>query len=410
MREGWEEMKMVEACEILTCGVASTPKYVDESIGVPFLSAQNVREGEVVLDKFRYISKEFHEHLTKKNKPHKGDILYSRVGAKYGEAGVVEHDFEFSVYVSLTLMRPKNELFNNYFFKYYLNSPRIKDLAKKSISSSGVPNLNVKSVREFPVPTPPLQQQQQIVALLDKAFKAIDQAKANIEKNIANAKELFQSKLNDIFSQKGKGWEEKSLGEVCDKTKNIKWQEHTNETFEYIDLSSVCRESLSVTETTTVDEKNAPSRARKLINFGDVIFATTRPTLKRATIIDKEFSGQICSTGYVVLRPNKNISSEWIFYYLLTSNFMDRMESLQRGASYPAVSDNDVKGSVLSIPLNKEDEKRNVILMKGLREGTNDLISSYQQKLGSLEELKKSILQKAFAGELTNKGVEILID
>tara|TARA_B110001452_G_C15199923_1_gene416475 strand:+ start:708 stop:1262 length:555 start_codon:yes stop_codon:yes gene_type:complete len=103
--DSWDEMKMVDACKILTCGVASTPKYVDEEIGIPFLSAQNVRDGEVVLNKYKYISKEFHEKLTSKNKPTKGDLLYSRVGAKYGEAGVVEHNFEFSVYVSVTLIR-----------------------------------------------------------------------------------------------------------------------------------------------------------------------------------------------------------------------------------------------------------------------------------------------------------------
>ena len=69
MKQGWEEIKMVDACEILTCGVASTPTYVDEKIGVPFLSAQNVRDGEVVLDKYSFISKEFHQKLTSKNKP-----------------------------------------------------------------------------------------------------------------------------------------------------------------------------------------------------------------------------------------------------------------------------------------------------------------------------------------------------
>ena len=93
----------------------------------------------------------------------KGDILYSRVGAKFEEAGVVEHDFDFSVYVSLTLIRPIAEKINNYFFKYYLNSPIVKGLAKKSISSSGVPNLNVNDVREFPVKYPSLAMQKQIV-------------------------------------------------------------------------------------------------------------------------------------------------------------------------------------------------------------------------------------------------------
>ena len=112
----WKEILLEDACDILTCGVASTPKYVDEKEGVPFLSAQNVKDGQINLEKYNYVSKDFHEHLTKKNKPRKGDILYSRVGAKYGEAAIVDFDFEFSVYVSLTLIRPKSEIFNNEFF------------------------------------------------------------------------------------------------------------------------------------------------------------------------------------------------------------------------------------------------------------------------------------------------------
>lgn len=149
--EGWVESTLDNVCDLITCGVAATPKYVDEAVGVPFLSAQNVRDGEVVLDKYRHISKDFHRELTKKNKPAKGDVLYSRVGSKFGEAGVAEHDFEFSVYVSLTLIKPKPEILNSYFLKHYLNSAFVKSIALKSISSSGVPNLNVKDVRQFPI-------------------------------------------------------------------------------------------------------------------------------------------------------------------------------------------------------------------------------------------------------------------
>lgn len=267
--------------------------------------------------------------------------------------------------------------------------------------------LKVGMIKDMPIPIPPLEEQKQIVVILDKAFTAIDQAKANISTNIENAKELFQSKLNAIFSQKGDGWEENTLGEVCKKTKNIKWQDFSNEEFEYVDLSSVSRETLSVTETATVNKENAPSRAKKIILEGDVIFATTRPTLRRATIIKEDLSGNLCSTGYVVLRPKENISSDWIFFYLLTSKFMDRMESLQRGASYPAVSDNDVKGSKLSVPISTLEEKKNILIMNNLQENTNFLINNYINKLNDLEDLKKSILQKAFAGELTENVIAI---
>jgi len=198
--DGWETEKMVEVCSIITCGVASTPKYVDASVGIPFLSAQNVKNGEVVLDKYKFISREFHEKLTKNNKPTKGDILYSRVGAKYGEAGVVEHDFDFSVYVSLTLIRPIFEKLNNYFLKYYLISPVIKSLAKKSIQSSGVPNLNVKDVREFPATYPSLEKQHQIVNQIETLLVEIKKIENIYQQKIKDLRELKKSVLQKAFN------------------------------------------------------------------------------------------------------------------------------------------------------------------------------------------------------------------
>lgn len=198
--EGWEEDRMVNVCSILTCGVASTPKYVDEAVGVPFLSAQNVRNGRVVLDKFRCISKEFHEHLTKKNKPRRGDILYSRVGAKFGEAGVVEHDFEFSVYVSVTLIRPLPEIINNYYLKYYLNSPIIKNLAKSSITSSGVPNLNVNTVRDFPVFYPSIEKQLNYIEEIQRLETIKLRLLEKFEQKLTNLEDLKKSLLEQAFA------------------------------------------------------------------------------------------------------------------------------------------------------------------------------------------------------------------
>lgn len=196
----WEEAKLVEMCSLITCGVASTPKYVDESEGVAFLSAQNVRNGEVVLDKYRYISKEFHKELTKKNKPEKGDILYSRVGSKFGEAGVVEHEFEFSVYVSVTLIKPIPNKLDSYFLKHYLNSPHVKSLALKSITSSGVPNLNVKDVRLFPIKYPTISKQHEIVGHINDMRRETQRLEEIYLQKLNALEELKKSILNQAFS------------------------------------------------------------------------------------------------------------------------------------------------------------------------------------------------------------------
>jgi len=126
--KNWVNRKLDEVCELITCGVAARPEYVED--GIPFLSAKNVKEGQIIWSGYNYISEKTHKELTKNNKPLLGDILYTRVGS-YGEAAVVEDDYEFSVFVSLTLIKVDKKVLNNYFLKHYLNSDFVKRLAKK---------------------------------------------------------------------------------------------------------------------------------------------------------------------------------------------------------------------------------------------------------------------------------------
>jgi type I restriction enzyme S subunit len=397
MREGWDIKTLGEIGKVSMC--KRILKKQTSPIGdIPFYKIGTF--GKIPN---AFISKEvYKEYLSKYSFPKKGDILLSASGTIGRRVIYDGKPAYFQDSNIVWIANNEEKVLNEYLYKFY---SFCNWNPSRGATISRLYNDDLRRIRvSFPKS---LEEQKQIVEILDKAFIAIDQAKANIEKNIANAKELFQSKLNAIFSQKGYGWEEKTLREVCEKTTNIKWQDYPNKEFEYVDLSSVSRESLTITETTLVNKENAPSRARKIINVGDVIFATTRPTLKRATIIDEELSGNLCSTGFVVLRPNDNITTDWIFFYLLTTIFMDRMESLQRGASYPAVSDNDVKGSKLSIPISRLEEKKNIETMNNLQVNINDLVFQFQQKLKDLEELKKSILQKAFSGELTQKEVVV---
>jgi type I restriction enzyme, S subunit len=87
MKSGWQIKTLVDIINLITCGVAKRPDYVDN--GIPFLSARNVKNGQVIWNNYRYISEETHTKLTKNNKPKKGDILYTRVGS-FGEAAIVE--------------------------------------------------------------------------------------------------------------------------------------------------------------------------------------------------------------------------------------------------------------------------------------------------------------------------------
>ncbi len=159
------------------------------------------------------------------------------------------------------------------------------------------------------------------------------------------------SRLDELIAELcPDGVEYKTLGECTEKISNIKWK-NTTESFKYIDLSSVDRETHSIIETNLIDITNAPSRAQQIVKFEDVLFGTTRPLLNRYCIITKDYDNQICSTGFCVLRSDKSIiDSRWIYHMISSNKFMDYVEKHQCGASYPTISDADVKKYKIPVP------------------------------------------------------------
>jgi Restriction endonuclease S subunits len=156
----------------------------------------------------------------------------------------------------------------------------------------------------------------------------------------------------------------KKLGEVCLPTENIKWNENKDK-YHYIDLTSVSRETHKIIETTIINAETAPSRAQKIIKKGDVIFATTRPTLKRFAIIEDQFDKQIASTGFCVLSPNTSqVLTKWIYFNLYTVAFNNYVEKKQEGSAYPSISDAKVKEYNIPIPPLSEQERIVAILDK----------------------------------------------
>lgn len=157
-------------------------------------------------------------------------------------------------------------------------------------------------------------------------------------------------------------------------TSNIRWKE-TKESYHYIDLTSVSRENHKIVETKIINAENAPSRAQQIVKKGDVIFATTRPTLRRFTIIDIDFDNEIASTGYCVLRANSCVVlSKWIYYNISTTNFCSYVEKNQEGSAYPSISDARVKGYKIPIPPLSE-QSRIVAILDRFDALCNDLTS-----------------------------------
>lgn len=146
-------------------------------------------------------------------------------------------------------------------------------------------------------------------------------------------------------------WKVVKLGDACQKTTLTNPCKKPEKSFNYIDVSSVSNDFYRITSTKEILGKEAPSRARKLVRKNDVIFATVRPTLKRVAMIPLELDGQVCSTGFCILRTIPEcLDAAYLYFYLLTEKVTKRVELLQKGATYPAINDSDLFAELIYLP------------------------------------------------------------
>ena len=196
MKKGWKIKKLGEVCEELFAG-GDVPK-------------DNSSKVETIQFKIPIFSN------GEKNKGHYGYTNIARVTkpsitiAARGTIGYSEiREKPFYPAIRLIVVTPQPDIVDLAFLKFVIGSIDFNH------SGSSIPQLTVPMIKEYPIPLPPLPEQQRIVAILDEAFAAIAKAKANAEQNQKNAKGLFESYLQGVFEQQGEGWEEKTLSELC---------------------------------------------------------------------------------------------------------------------------------------------------------------------------------------------------
>ena len=397
MKAGWEVKTLGEVCFIARGG---SPRPIqefltDDANGVNWIKISDATASDKYI--FETKQKIKPSGISRSRLVNEGDFLLSN-SMSFGRPYIMKTTG--CIHDGWLVLSEYDKYFDQGFLYHLLSSPVVFEQFDKLAAGSTVRNLNIELASRVVLPIPPLPEQQRIVALLDAAFASIATAKANTEQNLKNAHALFDSYLHEVFSKRGEDWEEKTLGDVLLKTETVDPTKKPNNEFIYLDVSSVNKETKEIENPTVLLGKNAPSRARKLVKTNDVIFATVRPTHSRVALITEEYNEQVCSTGYFVLRAKKFINHNLIFYFLLTKNFNKQMELLQKGASYPAVTDNEVKGVYINFPKSKNEQEIIVNKLNELKIETQRLETLYQRKLQALDELKKSLLHKAFNGEL----------
>lgn len=321
-----------------------------------------------------------------------GDIVFARTGATTGKSFLIK-DAPDAVFASyLIRVQADYSLLTPEFLSYFFQTPTYWETIDSGISGSAQGGFNAKKLGGLKIPIPPLPEQERIVAKLDTAFAAIDAAKANTERNLQNAKELFQSKLNEVFSQSGDGWVEKKLGDACviamgQSPKGTSY----NDTGEGVPLINGPVEFGKEPFSKTIKSKftTAPT---KMCKEGDMILCVRGSTTGRINIAGFE---ACIGRGVASIRFVDN--QIWLNYFIRAKQ--QEIYDLGTGATFPNVSGKMLSEMSFPIP-SSEVQHELVSMMKALDTNTGILQTNYTQKLTELEDLKKSLLERAFKGEI----------
>jgi len=397
MRKGWEIKQLGEICNVYN---GSTPlrskKEFWESGKINWFTVEDIRhQGRIISSTKQKISSLGFEKSSLKLLPPKSILLCCT--ASVGEYAMNTVELTTNQQFNGIVVKNKDYLLPEYLF--YFSSTLKKILLEKS-GKTTIDFVSMKKVKSIKIPIPPLDEQKRIVAKLDECFEAIDKARANVEKNLNNAKELFQSKLNEIFSQKGDGWVEKRLGEVCivergSSPRPIKdYLTESEDGVNWIKIGDTKNVGKYIYTTKQKITKEGAKRSR-FVDVGDFILTNSMTYGKPYIMKTKGY----IHDGWFVLRLSNQINSEFFWYLLASPYTMEQFEYLAAGAIVKNISGDLVKKAILPIPPIGE-QATIVERMDTLSSQTQSLESNYQQELDALDELKKSILDKAFNGEL----------
>ena len=239
-------------------------------------------------------------------------------------------------------------------------------------------NLNVDAFKKLEVFYPTdIEVQKRIVAKLDQCFESIDKARANVEKNLQNAKDLFQSQLNEIFSQKGDGWETSQWSDILE----IQSGRNQKEVLDPNGLFPILGSAGKVM-----------GYANDYICDSGTTIIGRKGTIDKPLYIETKFWNVDTAFGLVA---GKLIEKKFLYYFCLSYDF----KSLDKGTTLPSLVKKDLIKISMSFP-DKNQQLKIISLLDNLQSKSNDLQFNYQQELDALDELKKSILEKAFNGEL----------
>lgn len=166
---------------------------------MPFLSVKDVSSGKIDLRSTKFVSPEAHEELIRRCKPEFEDVLLTKVGTT-GIAVVVNVDIEFSIFVSLALLKFSKIFVSPYYLELVINSPLVKEQSRRNTQGIGNKNLVLKCIKNFILPLPPLKEQKRIVAKVEQLIKLCDRLEAKLTQSQTDSEKLMETAVRQVLA------------------------------------------------------------------------------------------------------------------------------------------------------------------------------------------------------------------
>ncbi|MEZ4772698.1 MAG: restriction endonuclease subunit S [Bacteroidia bacterium] len=403
MKKGWEIKDFVDVCTLVGGSQPSKDDFIYEPKDgyIRLIQVRDYRTDKYIT----YIPKEKAKRFCTRE-----DIMIGRYGPPI--FGIFK-GLEGAYNVALMKAVVNEKICNKDYFYLFLQTDNIRQFVERSSKrAAGQDGVRKELLDKYPVPLPPLPEQQRIVSILDKCFAAIDKAKAHAEQNLKNAKELFESYLQGVFASTGSatgkkdGWEEKKLKELTKKIGSGATPRGGQENYKQEGISLV--RSMNVHDwefkernLAFIDDNQAKELDGVTLEENDVLLNITGASVARCCIIPKEYLPARVNQHVSIIRPIKEVLDSKFLNLLLTAKpYKDQLLFTgEQGATRQAITKAQIENFRISIPP-LQQQQTIVRQLDALRAETQKLEAVYRKKIEDLEELKKSILQKAFSGEL----------
>lgn len=385
MKAGWEIKTLGDICEEVFAGgdvpKDSFSKTKTEKFRIPIYSNGEKNKGLFGYTDKPRISK------TSITISARGTIGYSEIRTE-----------PFYPVVRLIVVVPKNDILDLSFLHFVISSIDFTH------SGSSIPQLTVPMIKEYKIPLPSLPEQKRIVTLLDEAFESIATAKANAEQNLKNARALFESHLNEVFTKRGEGWEVKPLSHFASTVSTgpfgslLHKSDYVSEGVPLVNPINIVNGKIIPNEDKLIDESTKQRLQNYVLQEGDVILGR-RGEIGRCAVVDVEQAGWICGTGCFFIRPLETISPAFLAGLIRSSGYREQLENASTGATMLNLSNKALSDLSIAVPTLAEQQT----LLKKLdviSEETQRLEALYSRKIAALDELKKALFHRAFSGEL----------